>query len=147
MLLIWFGSLRVLVCCVLQHLDLELSEGFELWLEAGDELSELRNLRSLTLSGAGHTPRDTPSLTTVYVPAQTTTHAGSCQHASSGSTWAICLSVCGQQCMTLMSTALGLRCCCLNNPMLRLVRRDSRFVPASTQTHLVWLLSLTVSWR
>lgn len=35
----------------LQHLDLELSEGFELWLEAGDELSELRNLRSLTLSG------------------------------------------------------------------------------------------------
>jgi hypothetical protein len=56
MLLIWFGSLRVLVCCVLQHLDLELSEGFELWLEAGDELSELRNLRSLTISGAGHTP-------------------------------------------------------------------------------------------
>lgn len=35
----------------LQHLDLELSEGFELCLEAGDELSELRNLRSLTISG------------------------------------------------------------------------------------------------
>lgn len=37
--------------CILQHLDLELSEGFELWLEAGDELSALRNLRSLTISG------------------------------------------------------------------------------------------------
>jgi hypothetical protein len=35
----------------LQHLDLELSEGFELLLEAGDELSDLKNLRSLTISG------------------------------------------------------------------------------------------------
>jgi hypothetical protein len=50
-----YCSVRVLVCCVLQHLDLELSEGFELWLDAGDELSELRNLRSLTISGVGHT--------------------------------------------------------------------------------------------
>lgn len=29
-----------------------MSEGFELWLEAGDELSELQNLHSLTISGA-----------------------------------------------------------------------------------------------
>lgn len=41
----------VLCCVCLQHLDLELSEGFELLLEAGDELSELKNLRSLTISG------------------------------------------------------------------------------------------------
>lgn len=50
-LLCWHGHLVLLLLFVLQHLDLELSEGFELWLEAGDELSELRNLRSLTISG------------------------------------------------------------------------------------------------
>lgn len=40
----------------MQHLDLELSEGFELWLNTADELSELNKLRSLTLSGGAFSP-------------------------------------------------------------------------------------------
>lgn len=35
----------------LQHLTLNLSEGFELWLDSGAELDSLSELRSLTLSG------------------------------------------------------------------------------------------------
>lgn len=41
---------------LLQHLNLELSEGFELWLNSADELSELNQLRSLTLSGGTFKP-------------------------------------------------------------------------------------------
>lgn len=42
-------------CVFLQRLNLELSEGFELCLNSADELSELHQLRSLTLSGGTFT--------------------------------------------------------------------------------------------
>jgi len=48
-------SVAVYHCWLMQHLDLELSEGFEMCLSSGDELSGLSRLRSLTLSGGKFT--------------------------------------------------------------------------------------------
>lgn len=74
--------LYVHVACVLQHLDLELSEGFELWLDAGDELSALRNLRSLTVSGRAGRPD--PVASACYLSMQTLADSASGAVKSSG---------------------------------------------------------------
>jgi hypothetical protein len=62
----------------LQHLDLELSEGFELLLEAGDELSDLKNLRSLTISG-----KSLPARGVGWSPR----NDGFCPHCDNNNAW------------------------------------------------------------